>query len=141
MSVSLSGYLVKGPAKITPEMKHAALKLLAACQREIEQALAVDDEGEALARLQDPGLYDRNLFPDDFHEMVCLDGHTFVREFMGFWKNGAGDAHSRIDPDQDEAVILFAGGESHGDEPEGEGYTLLRDLHRFPGLPECFHIR
>lgn len=68
-----------------------------------------------------------------------MDVAGFVDTFIRWWNNGhqSYDTNSRWDPDDNDKVLVFAGASSWGDEPDGEGYTMLRDADRLGVLAAC----
>lgn len=158
MSADLLGYLVKGPRNLDVNKLADAIALVKARQVEIRAALkkmGLDDteEPEAIAGrvavtmevddlLQDllPE-FERGLDESDLLAMADQEAEVLVDGLYAFWESGSRDSASRLDPDDENVALVFAGEMSWGDEPGGSGYETLRDTGRFPGLHDLLGIR
>jgi hypothetical protein len=106
MGADLIGYLVKGKVKLPPKSK----------------AIAWFNKNQVDGKL---------IVSNEFEEEEEITKEAFVKfidDFYDFWKSSSRDASSRIDPDDKTQQIVFAGDMSWGDEPDGYGYGLLKQL-------------
>jgi hypothetical protein len=62
-----------------------------------------------------------------------------VDDFVNFWKNGARDTTCRLNPLDSNYLIVFSGEQTWGGEPDGYGYTKLKQMFTL-GLDEVFGI-
>ena len=68
------------------------------------------------------------------------DPERTVKDLIEWWHGSARDTCKRLDPDDKEQIIGFAGEMSWGDEPSGRGYQILRDAHLL-NVPDLFEIK
>lgn len=140
MAASLIGYMVKGPlcmplkqeamkwferkaklGKDWPELEDKCPENL----KEIPVIVGVSDSGEDMDRA---------------HILTESGFSLFVDKFYRVWGKGSKDSASRIDPDNPERKIVFAGCPSWGDEPDGLGYEVLK-IHEIFGFGEFTGVK
>jgi hypothetical protein len=127
MGMDLIGFLVIGPSEID---RHAVNRMRKVLKEDLKvlNSLGPDDDlaDVTLHFKDDSGMSDREITLFKVQSAIDTD---FPKTFAKFWNDGccARDAASRLSPDGD--LIVFAGGGSWGDEPDGEGYEMLRDAH------------
>lgn len=136
MGMDTIGYLVKGPRTLDRSKRTEAISY---AEHVHGRLTAFWDREEALPAESE---YDE----DD----IGLIGYALARpsselgelvdNLFDMWESGAHDMAYRVDPDDANALLIFAGEGSWGDEPEGWGYTTLRDA-RTLGLFPVFGIR
>ncbi len=63
-----------------------------------------------------------------------------VKDMFEAWPPDGRDCASRIDPDDPTQLLVFAGRETWGDEPDGCGYQYMKELLSL-GIAETFGIR
>jgi hypothetical protein len=122
MGAEQSGYLVKGPAKITAARVRAAVRACLRLRREL-LASAADPESSAD---REKVAYDRTGI--EFDPLEIPDDPTpAIRDFVDWWRTlGGGDTCSRTDPDDPKQVLVYAGDMTYGDEPDGYGYRKFK---------------
>lgn len=141
MGADLVGYLVKGPAKLSRATLSRAIKRL---QRELKKqrdsnvgvCYACDIESpveDAVCQECGEQLIAAKLTDDK----AIADK---VTDMFEAWPPDARDCASRADPDDPKQVLVFAGRETWGDEPDGSGYLYLKELLSL-GVAETFGIR
>jgi hypothetical protein len=161
MGIDLIGFIAKGPLDLSNK-KEAAIKFLeernlflkknvAKIQSILDDNLNLDDDVNYEKLFNNDKLLNNFLeenqgsyydIPELIEEDLIIDNpEKFVEEFIDFWANGyARDATSRLDPDDPTKIIMFAGSESYGDEPNGYGYNMLKKAFQV-GLRDIFDIK
>jgi hypothetical protein len=127
MGADLIGYMAVGPTRLpdTPEALAAAVAV--ATERQQKVALAFAD-GESVDSVRIDGSYYEAY---DAENIAALDPVALVEAFVDLWNEGrARDVCWRELPTDPPTKCLFAGDMSWGEEPEGHGYTTLRDADR-----------
>ena len=136
MGADQIGYLVKGPLKIPARRIKAAVS---ACKRWRRELLdqAGEDAEEDRRKEATYALTAQEFDPLEIPE----DPKEAIRRFVDWW-NGmeSWDTCSRTDPDQPSQKLVYAGEMSWGDEPDGEGYRMLRRAFAW-GFVDCLGIR
>ena len=136
MGADLVGYLVKGPCKIDVEKLFTPVNLERVEKtreyvHSLNQWLRGAREQEAPIA-PDPTLDNLRTWVTAYEEELDeLEGDAadWLRETAETWNNlDFRDVASRLDPDDPNQVIVFAGDMSWGNEPEGCGYQFLRQL-------------
>ena len=130
------GLLPKGPVKITARQIKAAVR---ACKRHRQELLndagagATQDERCDAAESETGERFDPLVIPEDPTQAI--------REFVDWWHDlDCGDSCSRIDPDDPQQKIVYAGDMTYGDEPDGYGYQMIKKGHSW-GFTEALGIR
>ena len=133
MGADLICFVIKGP-KTLPEDRNPIIAAVATTMR-LFNGMA-DGNGreptlEEVAYLSaHPDFdveYDLVEYPED---SIQDSAEKVVERLYNWWENGARDTVVRTDPDDDESVILVAGGSTWGDAPGGVGYELLDELNK-----------
>lgn len=133
MGADLVGYLLKGPKRIDEEKQSAAIAQIKRVQELIQRITAddPDDDIEAATAEFQRLVFDRYR-PMDTYDCVPED---LINEFVDLWETSASrDVVSGTDPDDKTQQIMFAGGTSYGDDPDGFGYQTIHMLNAFNGL-------
>jgi len=155
MGADLIGYFVKGPHKFTAKARRAAVKAAQAQIDLCKEVTAWVDKHDGspscneIAGLLALGaapsgairelLQDGNL--DEIEDYAALDAAKEVEKFLLFWRDpGCRDVAWRVDPDNPKDRLLFAGDMSWGDEPEGGGYTAIKEAYALC-IPDALGIR
>lgn len=135
MGADLVGFLLKGPSKINEEVWAAAEAKLVARLEPMWLGASIDcpDCGEPIdcADPDDIEYGCDKCGSEAIKVMANLDDRESVTAFMQqmrHWPPDARDAASRDDPDTPGQLLIFAGGMSWGDDPDGYGYKYLHDL-------------
>jgi hypothetical protein len=134
MGADMIGFLSKGPVKFTDAQKEAALaegsRILSLVREWHDLELAENPDADAIkAFLEANPVLKRNFQSDIIFAERLVDSNVndVLAEFIEVWENGARDVASRIDPDNENMQLWFAGGMSWGDEPDGYGYQSYQD--------------
>lgn len=151
MGYDLIGYTVVGDVDLEP-YKEQAVEQAKKVMMLVHSASDKFTEGELTHPLSDEELdYFTAAFPDieietypemfkdklDYIKEEIFKPESFVDDFVYFWKYPHHrDTNYRYYKGRQ---IVFAGGESHGDEPTGRGYTLLKVADML-GLFPIFHL-
>jgi hypothetical protein len=79
-------------------------------------------------------------YVDNLQEVIELDPVELVDALYDVWSGQAPDVYFRTDPDDDETILFFTGGDSYGHDPDGRGYQTIRDADLI-GLLEHLNFR
>jgi hypothetical protein len=161
MGIDLIGFIAKGPLDLSGK-KEIAIKFLeqrnvflkesiAKIQSVLNDDVNLDDDVNYAKLFNNDKLLNNFLeenresyydIPELIEDKLIIDNpKKLVEEFIDFWANGyARDATSRLDPDDPTKIIMFAGSESYGDEPNGYGYNMLKKAFQV-GLRDIFNIK
>ena len=124
MSVELIGWIVKGPATLDESRfeyaKRRALARVALAQR------IQNDQQDPPDELAD---WDGSDW-DNLARVSEADIESVIESLLDLWVNGMDDAVSRLDPDDPKYLIVFAGDQSYGGEPDGVGYQTIQSALR-----------
>mgnify|MGYP001584478623 FL=1 len=137
MSADMIGYLVIGPTQLNPvRVEETRVRL-----EKLKELLVVWEEDEGGdAEEMDDRFYDAagKVMDDEFWaerfvnqcmEPASLKAFADFDEFVEWWNGGHNDARDTMTRGlPDGRVIVSCGDMSYGDEPEGRGYTLVRDM-------------
>lgn len=154
MGADLIGYMGVGPAKLDKKLRDTAVRC---AENIVGQARYVLDifepaEGEAFnwaeMLVEFPELEQRvqatagytDEYENTIDRIADLNPEEIVESLFLVWDGNARDATSRLDPDDKNKMIIFAGDRSWGDEPDGFGYRTLMDAEAL-GLADLFGIR
>jgi hypothetical protein len=79
--------------------------------------------------------------PDMVHVIHhdSADVQKAMSDFRTVWRGETRDSASRLLPDNPDKQVVFAGERTWGDEPEGYGYTSLRDA-RALGIAQAYGV-
>ena len=139
MSEGLGGYQVIGPAKLREEdvaALRAKLVRLHVYITECDSKGVECDAGEIESILGDELVYDRA--EDTLNsDLAAIPDAAALDAFVEWWDGGCRsfDVASRSIPDAwddllgEAKLIVFAGGTTYGDSPEGEGYQHLENAY------------
>lgn len=156
MGADLVGFFVKGPYKFTKRAEERAVK---AAQEQIDLAkplvkwlkkygpvsgaMSPDDKKKLKLSKLSFAMRDRFEmgFVEDLEVVAKLNARKSVKKFKEFWSDPYyRDVTYRPDPDDATQMLLFAGDMSCGDEPDGGGYTELKEAFMLR-IPEALGIR
>lgn len=165
MGADLIGWMAKGPAElhVSPERKQEIAQRLQELVDWARDNLPAnyDEAEEFLAQCgqeQLPACVDSMWaasYPEEFLQMLeqlTPEGETdpaksrdhllgYIDGLVEAWPpEGCRDVSSAIDPDDSTQVLVFAGEMTWGDEPQGEGFQLLKRLAH-SGIGEAVGIR
>jgi hypothetical protein len=136
MGAEQVGYLVKGPDKISARMIEAAVRR---CLDRRRMRLDQAGEGATSGQRADTALAEtgEEFDPADIPE----NPEPVIRDFVAWWRGLDGrDTCCRTDPDDPRQKLVFAGEMSWGDEPQGQGYQMLKRAFDW-GFAEALGIR
>jgi len=152
MGANLIGYLVKGPRTLDVSKQDKAvdrvLRVLEVCKKYNDWAENPDNIGEEYDFSELDGLVDLADAEEVFDLADIVIGfpatkesaEKIVNDLIYNWPPRARDVVCKIDPDDENQVIVFCGDMSWGDEPEGIGYQMLKDGFMF-GVWSLFGVR
>jgi hypothetical protein len=142
MGADLVGYMLKGPRELDRDRFELARGIAANVIGQAGQARAAELAGEDFEREDFDALDNMLIDLDcDLENIAELDPESALSDLVSVWEEGAErDLTTRIDPDDDEQRIVFAGEMSWGDEPEGFAYRTFRDADKL-GMLDVFGIR
>lgn len=123
MSGSLQGYLVKGPRKIK-KSGNPYRRAVRTAKQISRLAAAVMKDPDGL--IQDPPGYTGlvEAIRSSPHKFRYFDVEAFVHQWNRHFQD-IPDVAYRLDPDDDESCLVFAGEVTYGDDPDSEGYCML----------------
>lgn len=160
------GFLVIAPKTLTDAQKAAALERVTSITQRVSdyneavEQLEQADEPHPSALLEqrtellrdlgwsfedigeDPDV-DRNTFyeqNDAFEQIGKIESDKFLEDLEAFLDGNARDTAWRPHPDNSDEVLLFCGGGSWGDEPDGLGYSVMKTITLL-GLEATLGIR
>lgn len=141
MGCDMVGYILKGPVKLSRRKLPKAIQQLrrelkkqrdsgaGVCYRcDIESPIEMHVCQECGEPLPAAELTDDKAIADK------------VTDMFEAWPPDARDCTSRVDPDDPKQLLVFAGCETWGDEPDGSGYLYMKELLSL-GIAETFGIR
>ena len=137
MSADMTGYLLKGPAKLPKNAEKIAEKELLNLRKRLLKNPKVC--GNCGNKLED-GCPCYCGWPVIGKDATDGEIRSLAKELVEGWTPDNRDTASRLDPDNRKKVIVFAGDMSWGDEPEGGGYQYLKKLC-LSGVAEALKIR
>ena len=150
MGADLICFICKGPVRLDPKRKPAAIARILATSTIAQR---VFDEYERTATTpEDPvfsdddrqWILDHDVSTHDVEKYIADEKHAeeIVQALFDMWVGelSCRDKDSRLDPDDSTQRIVVAGDMSWGDTPDGLGYETLTDAARFDIL-EIFGIR
>lgn len=142
-------YMVIGKKEITEEMRQAAIAKFGRLCFAAKALMLRIDEGEDVGGIVLPG-----EAPDEWDDEFDCNGADFLEQFamlkdeeieervnaaVNFLREPSyRDCASRTISDDE--FVLFAGEMTWGDEPEGGGYGVLKDIHMM-GIVEELGLR
>lgn len=146
MAAELIAFIVKGPVKITKPRRARAVRNAKWAIRQAQDLWKVIAPTYELHYAGLPleempqGRWEPFLEelwesdPKAIERFAKLDPAQFVLDFKTFWDTPCDEDRAgatwRIDPDNRHKKIVFAGCATWGDEPDGDGYKLIRDAFR-----------
>ena len=131
MGADMIGHIVIGPVEISPEnIKKAAKKLFnfkknglvhcVNCGYEITPD-TMDMKDDSCNNCGEP-------FLNPFGIETIGDAEEIVKDLIHDWPPDFRDCCSRMYPQNNDMIIIFAGDMSWGDSPDGSGYHLLERI-------------
>ena len=115
---------IEQAAKVLELIKSGANKFV---DGDLAEALSEEEAAYFSASFADIDIeYSPEMLKDklDYILVEISDAKSFVSDFLYFWKYPHNrDTNYRYYGDKQ---IIFAGGESYGEEPTGHGYTMLK---------------
>ena len=136
MGAEQIGYLCKGPMKIPTRKIKAAVR---ACLKQRHALLADAGEGATRGERSDAALAATGEYFDP--EDIPKNPASSIRAFVEWWQHIEGrDTCSREDPDDPGQKLVYAGDMSYGDEPDGQGYQMLKQAIAW-GYAEALGVR
>jgi hypothetical protein len=155
MGAALICFIVKGPDQISSEAKKAAIQQ-AECFRSLldrwnnenaetfDQFLAKTNNTRGDLVCNTEGVSNDTEFWEVSH-LRNINPTAWVDNFIAFWNEKmrepfVRDISWRTDPDDKTQIIVVAGGESWGDEPDGDGYQTLKAAFRV-GITKMMGLR
>lgn len=132
------GYIVVGPRDLPADRSPVYAAAINGA-RILRQAAEDYAEGrevspEATAIVGNTGM-DLDYDLEHYAHTTDADARAIVDALYSVWDLGAGDACSRVDPNDPERVIVFAGGSADNcDYESGKAYEALREADRVGAL-------
>jgi hypothetical protein len=154
MGSDLIGYMVLAPAKITKEMVAKAKLYLGGLNKEAQEEfarLAVTKDAEWSVDMVKGKKLQRLFESIDFDNFYNEDVFEALRELKDLEVDKVVDTAAEFlnIPDSRDSVsryiskrtkCIFSGDFSWGDEPDGGGYSILKNIHKY-GLDKLWRIR
>jgi hypothetical protein len=138
MGADMIGFLVKGPKEIGKEQIERAATILWKTRRSGSRECH-SCGGRSLRSTDECSSCGADMVP--LPELTTYeDARTFVRSLVGDWPPDFCDVSSRMDPESDTDLLVFAGDMSCGEQPDGRGYQLIKTILGL-GIAEALGIR
>lgn len=148
MSQNLLTYLLVGPFKLTCG-KTLRAKILKKAETLVNAAKVCTFPQDNLSPAEEKQAEDKaikilraaDIDGEASEQVASIDPEETLNGLLLLWENGSPDACSRaILINGKKMFVMAIGGDSYGDEPDGEGYAVVRDASRL-GMLDALGIK